>query len=133
MPQIRTFCRIKPTAEYYPEFEVSHDTLSLRVPELLRDYNNSKANNRTTVHHEFHFNYIFKNIATQEEVFDMAAKDIVAGEFTVSRTFLRKLKLKTKIIVQYRKSVTVIISCRSQKKMTVVTPNWYHYHRKCSW
>ncbi|XP_076114042.1 uncharacterized protein LOC143082305 isoform X1 [Mytilus galloprovincialis] len=79
MPQIRTFCRIKPTGDYYPEFEVSHDTLSLRVPELLRDYNNPKANNRTTVHHEFHFNYIFKNVATQEEVFDVAAKDIVAG------------------------------------------------------
>ena len=81
MPQIRTFCRIKPTADYYPEFEVTHDTLSLRVPELLRDYNNSKANNRTSIHHEFHFNYIFKNIATQEEVFDVAAKDIVAGNY----------------------------------------------------
>ncbi|KAK3104135.1 hypothetical protein FSP39_024670 [Pinctada imbricata] len=80
MPQIRTLCRIKPTAEYYPEFEASRTTLHLRVPEILKEYKGAEnIRPRATVSHEFHFDYIFKNTATQEEVFDVAAKSIVDG------------------------------------------------------
>ena len=82
MPQIKTFCRIKPTQEYYPEFEVSRDTLYLRVPEVLRDFESQPGRSRgAQIAHEFHFDYIFNNTATQEEVFDQAAKEIVEGKF----------------------------------------------------
>ncbi|OWF53096.1 kinesin heavy chain-like isoform X2 [Mizuhopecten yessoensis] len=79
MPQIKTFCRIKPTPDYYPEFEVSQETLYLRVPEVLRDFTSSGKSRGAVISHEFKFSYIFNNTATQEEVFDVAAKDIVEG------------------------------------------------------
>ncbi|XP_078333663.1 uncharacterized protein LOC111136397 isoform X5 [Crassostrea virginica] len=77
MPQIRTLCRIKPTAEYYPEFEASRNTLHLRVPEVLRENWTEGVRGKATVSHEFNFDYIFKNTATQEEVFEVAAKEII--------------------------------------------------------
>ncbi|XP_060082119.1 kinesin heavy chain-like [Ylistrum balloti] len=79
MPQIKTFCRIKPTPDYYPEFEVSQETLYLRVPEVLRDFSSSGKSRGAVISHEFKFNYIFNNTATQDEVFDVAAKEIVEG------------------------------------------------------
>lgn len=79
MPQIRTLCRIKPTAEYYPEFEASRNTLHLRVPEVLRENWTEGVRGKATVSHEFNFDYIFKNTATQEEVFEVAAKEIIQG------------------------------------------------------
>lgn len=80
MPQIKTFCRIKPTEEYYPEFELSTAVLHLRVPELLRDIGSQNRNQRNIVSHEFNFDYIFNSDASQEQVFDVAAKEIVEGE-----------------------------------------------------
>nr|XP_034331855.1 kinesin heavy chain isoform X9 [Crassostrea gigas] len=77
MPQIRTLCRIKPTAEYYPEFEASRNTLYLRVPEVLRENWENSVRGKANVSHEFNFDYIFKNTATQEEVFEVAAKEII--------------------------------------------------------
>lgn len=79
MPQIRTLCRIKPTAEYYPEFEASRNTLYLRVPEVLRENWENNVRGKANVSHEFNFDYIFKNTATQEEVFEVAAKEIIQG------------------------------------------------------
>lgn len=79
MPQIRTLCRIKPTAEYYPEFEASRNTLYLRVPEVLRENWENSVRGKANVSHEFNFDYIFKNTATQEEVFEVAAKEIIQG------------------------------------------------------
>ncbi|XP_033751791.1 LOW QUALITY PROTEIN: kinesin heavy chain-like [Pecten maximus] len=79
MPQIKTFCRIKPTPDYYPEFEVSQETLYLRVPEVLRDFSSVGKSRGAVISHEFKFNYIFNNTATQDEVFDVAAKEIVEG------------------------------------------------------
>ncbi|KAJ8298689.1 hypothetical protein KUTeg_022749 [Tegillarca granosa] len=79
MPQIKTFCRIKPTEEYYPEFELSTAVLHLRVPELLRDIGSPNKNQRNIVSHEFNFDYIFNSDTTQEQVFDVAAKEIVEG------------------------------------------------------
>ncbi|XP_062607249.1 kinesin-like protein KIF6, partial [Saccostrea cucullata] len=79
MPQIRTLCRIRPSAEYYPEFEASRNTLYLRVPEVLRENWTEGVRGKANVSHEFHFDYIFKNTATQEEVFDVAAKEIISG------------------------------------------------------
>ncbi|XP_048779617.2 uncharacterized protein LOC125683007 isoform X2 [Ostrea edulis] len=79
MPQIRTLCRIRPSAEYYPEFEASRNTLFLRVPEVLKENWVEGVRGKANVSHEFHFDYIFKNTATQEEVFDVAAKEIISG------------------------------------------------------
>ncbi|KAL3841622.1 hypothetical protein ACJMK2_019736 [Sinanodonta woodiana] len=78
MPNIKTYCRIKPTTETYPDYEVTKETLHLRVPEVIRDVSTvNKSHN--TINHAFHFDYIFSIDTSQEEVFDKAAVDIIQG------------------------------------------------------
>ncbi|XP_052801023.1 uncharacterized protein LOC128231841 isoform X2 [Mya arenaria] len=79
MPNIKTFCRIKPTSLTYPEHETSNSTLYLRVPELLKDFNSNSKGSRSTINHEFNFDHIFMQDASQQDVFDVAALEIVKG------------------------------------------------------
>ncbi|KAL4224986.1 hypothetical protein ACF0H5_015681 [Mactra antiquata] len=79
MPNIKTFCRIKPTTESYDDFEASSKTIFLRVPEVLKDFNANNKGSRPFISHEFNFNHIFMQDATQENVFNVAALDIVNG------------------------------------------------------
>ena len=79
MPQIKTFCRVKPTEAIYEDHELTEDKIFLRVPEVLKDFNAARASSRSTINHEFRFDYIFKQDTTQEEVFDIAAQEIVKG------------------------------------------------------
>ena len=85
MPNIKTFCRIKPTEETYEEHEASRKTLYLRVPEVLKDFNSNSKGSRTCVNHEFNFDHIFMQDATQQNVFDVAALDIVTGKSPISK------------------------------------------------
>ncbi|XP_053385145.1 uncharacterized protein LOC128550327 isoform X2 [Mercenaria mercenaria] len=77
MPNIKTFCRIKPTQETYEEFEASKKTIYLRVPEVLKDFNSNSKGSRACVNHEFNFDHIFMQDASQQDVFDVAALEIV--------------------------------------------------------
>ena len=80
MPQIKTYCRIKPTESTYEDHELSDDLLFLRVPEVLKDFSSTRTGSRSTINHEFHFDYIFKQTCTQEEIFDKTAVEIVKGK-----------------------------------------------------
>ncbi|KAK3594078.1 hypothetical protein CHS0354_040846 [Potamilus streckersoni] len=78
MPNIKTYCRIKPTTEIYPDYEATKDTLHLRVPEVIRDVSTVNKSH-TSINHAFHFDYIFSIDTSQEDVFNKAAVDIVQG------------------------------------------------------
>ena len=79
MPQIKTYCRIKPTASTFEDHDLTENKLFLRVPEVLKDFSSVRQGSRATINHEFNFDYIFKQDATQEEVFDVTALEIVKG------------------------------------------------------
>ena len=79
MPQIKTFCRVKPTKSTYEDHELTDGRLFLRVPEVLKDFTSARASSRTTINHDFKFDYIFKQETTQEEIFNVAAQEIVEG------------------------------------------------------
>lgn len=80
MPNIKTFCRIKPTAETYEEYESTKTTLYLRVPEVLKDFASNQKGSRSFVSHEFNFDHIFLQEATQQDVFEVVAEKIVHGK-----------------------------------------------------
>lgn len=79
MPNIKTFCRIKPTEEAYNESETTKTTLFLRVPEVLKDFGANQKGSRSFINHEFNFDHIFQQNASQQDIFDVAALDIVNG------------------------------------------------------
>lgn len=79
MPQIKTYCRIKPTETTFEDHELLDNRLFLRVPEVLKDFTSVRQSSRATINHEFNFDYIFKQDSTQEEVFDVSALEIVKG------------------------------------------------------
>lgn len=80
MPNIKTYCRIKPTAETYEEHESTKTTLYLRVPEVLKDFASNQKGSRSFVSHEFNFDHIFLQEATQQDVFEVVAEKIVHGK-----------------------------------------------------
>lgn len=80
MPNIRTFCRIRPTNETYDEYETTKTTLHLRVPEVLKDFTSNQKGSRSCVSHEFNFDHIFQQEATQQDVFNVVAQEIVTGK-----------------------------------------------------
>ena len=82
MPHVKTFCRIKPTKQTYEEQETTDNTLYLRVPEVIKDFSSTNKSSRSYINHEFNFDYIFKQDATQEDVFNVTALDIVTGKCT---------------------------------------------------
>ena len=86
MPQIKTFCRIKPTESTFEDHDLSDNRLFLRVPEVLKDFTSVRHGSRATINHEFSFDYIFKQEATQEEVFDVTALEIVKGMLSRCQT-----------------------------------------------
>ncbi|XP_076451124.1 uncharacterized protein LOC143287006 [Babylonia areolata] len=81
MSHIKTFARLKPAQELYEDYEIGgKKTFSLRVPELLRDYGLQPANGRyPTISYDFQFDRVFDDAAGQEEVYNVAARDIVTG------------------------------------------------------
>ena len=80
MPNIKTFCRIKPTSETYEDHEATQDTLRLRVPEILKDFTDVYKGSRSYISHEFNFDHVFQQSTSQGEIFDVAALEIVNGE-----------------------------------------------------
>ncbi|KAL5006448.1 hypothetical protein ScPMuIL_015254 [Solemya velum] len=81
MSKIKTYCRIKPSPHLYEEYETSGDTLQLRVPESLKDCL-SLCQGQARVSYGFHFDHIFKPQASQSDVFDVVAKEIIEGFLT---------------------------------------------------
>jgi hypothetical protein len=83
MSHIKTYARIKPAQELYSEFEIHNKKkLSLRVPELLSHYGLVSSKNRSgTICYDFQFDRIFDDLCTQEEIFNVTAKDIVTGKY----------------------------------------------------
>ena len=84
MPQIKTYCRIKPTSSTFEDHDLTDNKLFLRVPEVLKDFSSVRQGSRHTINHEFNFDYIFKQEASQEEVFDVTALEIVKGNDVVA-------------------------------------------------
>ncbi len=84
MAHIKTYLRIKPSNNPYDDFENSQNTIYFRVPETLRADSATSMGSRTkvggTINHEFRFNQIFGQDASQEQVFDTSAKSIVDGK-----------------------------------------------------
>ena len=81
MSHIKTYARIKPAGDLYNEFEIDKEKkLSLRVPELLRDYGLVSAKNRSAkICYDFQFDKIFDSNCSQEDVYSIAARSIVTG------------------------------------------------------
>ena len=83
MSHIKTFARLKPGAqeELYDDFEIAaKKTFSLRVPELQRDYGLQSSKSRyPTISYDFRFDHVFDTASSQEEVYTLAARDIVSG------------------------------------------------------
>lgn len=84
MSHIKTFARIKPAEELYEDYEIKgKKTFSLRVPELLRDCGLVASKNRSSmISYDFHFDRMFNRGGSQEEVYTVAAKEIVTGAFS---------------------------------------------------
>ena len=85
MSHIKTFARVKPAEELYDDYEIKgKKTFCLRVPELLRDCGFVGSKNRpSTISYDFAFNRTFDPTGSQEEVYNVAAKDIVTGCYSV--------------------------------------------------
>ena len=81
MSHIKTFARIKPAEELYENYEIKgKKTFSLRVPELLRDCGLLASKSRSsTISYDFQFDRMFDPAGSQEEVYTVAAKEIVTG------------------------------------------------------
>ena len=80
MAHIKTYCRIKPTKSSFTDYQVSPNTLHIQVPENLRESaSDVNIRQRPGVNHQFKFTYVFNKDASQEEVFNKVAKDIVEG------------------------------------------------------
>ena len=80
MAKIKTFARIKPAEDLYDDFDTTRNKLYLRIPDSYsRDstlYNRTRA---PIVNHEFKYSQIFTATASQQEVYDVAAKSIIDG------------------------------------------------------
>ena len=81
MAQIKTFARLKPTKKPYNGYVISKNVLTMHIPDskdfvILGPQNNLRSN--------FSYDILFTNIfgceATQEEVFDGVAKDIIQSK-----------------------------------------------------
>lgn len=80
MAKIRTFARIKPGENLYDDYETTRHRLYLRIPDSYgRDstlYNRTRA---PIVNHEFKYSQVFNTDVSQEEVFNISAKNIIDG------------------------------------------------------
>lgn len=81
MSHIKTFARLKPADELYDDFDIkSRKVLSLRVPELVRDYGAVASKNRSsTISYDFQYDRVLDTKVNQDEVYNVAAKEIVSG------------------------------------------------------
>ena len=87
MAKIRTFARLKPAENLYDDYETTRNRLYLRIPDSYgRD---SALYNRTRVpivNHEFKYSQVFNTQSSQEEVFNVSAKNIIDGRQNNSLT-----------------------------------------------
>ena len=83
MAHIKTYLRIKPTARQFEDYDTTTDTLYLRVPDLVRDYNGcmSIRPRGGVANHEFHFSHVFSDKTSQKEVFETSAQGILDGQY----------------------------------------------------
>ncbi|KAK7491439.1 hypothetical protein BaRGS_00017268 [Batillaria attramentaria] len=81
MSHIKTYARLKPTEDLYEDYEIQgKKVFSIRVPEFVRDYGASPSKNRTpTISYDFKFERVFDTSVGQEQVYNIAAQEIVTG------------------------------------------------------
>ena len=82
MAHIKTYLRIKPSASPYNDYESTSSTVYLRIPEAYQTGSSNAAFKPKLgiSNHEFHFNRVFNDTATQEEIYSVSAKSIVDGK-----------------------------------------------------
>ncbi|XP_041365194.1 kinesin-like protein KIF6 [Gigantopelta aegis] len=79
MAHIRTYARLKPTAEPYDEYDISNNCLQIRVPEVYRDYGSSPGKVKSNICYDFKYDNVFNTDISQEDVFNAVAYDIIEG------------------------------------------------------
>ncbi|BFZ16093.1 hypothetical protein BsWGS_19131 [Bradybaena similaris] len=79
MAHIKTYARLKPSRKPYPGYEVENNTLKIHITDNkeLVFIDPLQVANRGTLSYEVSFTEIFCPDSTQEEVFSVAAKDII--------------------------------------------------------
>ena len=82
MAHIRTYARLKPSADPYDEYDITNNCLQIRVPEVYRDYGSSPGKLRSNICYEFRYDNVFNIQASQEDVFNAVAYDIIEGAFS---------------------------------------------------
>ena len=122
MPNIKTFCRIRPTKTEYENHEVANNKLLLTVPEVIKDFGSTaQKGSRSMINHEFNFDHIFLRDATQQDVFDIVALDIVNGwcAFLLLAYFVKQL-MGSKHSVTFLEPNTRLITYSILERQTVI-------------
>ena len=83
MAHIRTYLRVKPSNKSYEDFDLTGNTLYLRLPEGPRDSGSISLRGRPTVNHEFKFSRTLNQKVSQEQVFDTVARQVIDGELVI--------------------------------------------------
>ena len=82
MAQIKTFARLKPTKKPYPGYEIKKNELTIHMPDgkdfMLLDQDQAFHSNLS---YDIKFTGIFEPTATQEDVFDGVASDIIKSKY----------------------------------------------------
>ncbi|KAH9490020.1 Kinesin- protein 6 [Bulinus truncatus] len=78
MAQIKTYARLKPSKRAYPGYEIANNVLTVHIPDN-KDFlqQGSQQPIRSNISYDIVFTDIFRPEATQEEVFDGVARDII--------------------------------------------------------
>ncbi|XP_055900649.1 uncharacterized protein LOC106053636 isoform X2 [Biomphalaria glabrata] len=78
MAQIKTYARLKPSKRPYPGYEIANNVLTVHIPDskdfLIQGYQQPI---RSNISYDIIFTDIFRPEATQEDVFEGVAKDII--------------------------------------------------------
>ena len=84
MAQIKTYARLKPSKKAYSGYEINNNVLTVHMPEskdfLTLDQEHTFHSN---ISYDIGFTRIFDPPATQENIFDGVAKDIIESEFLI--------------------------------------------------
>ena len=84
---IKTFARIHPDRACL-DYIIDERTVSLQIPDAFNSHL------RTSVSHQFQFDHVFRPDVGQNEVFDIAAKDVVNGELLCKTRSLQVINQK---------------------------------------
>ena len=80
MAHIRTFLRVKPSNKSYEDFDLTGNTLYLRVPEGPRESHGTiSTRGKPTINHEFKFTSTLNQKVSQQQVFDSVAGKVIDG------------------------------------------------------